>query len=347
MSARPLVPTVTELPNGQIVVMAGKDQNGLTVTIPEVVERHGLAELTDRRAVAAVLSAELRGAERQGLLRGEQRDDPVPQHFGHGQLGQGRHRLYGTRDYGAAVMYLPGKILYVGGGRTTRHGGDDRPQPGPARSGSGPDPMAYPRRHLNATMLPTGEVLVTGGTRGTSFNEPSLAVRVAEIWNPGTGVWTQLASNAVNRGLPLDVAAAARRAGAPRRQRRRAATQTAARTRREERRALLPAVPLQGHAADDHERASSAVVRRRHHREDAELRPQITQVSLIAIGSVDPRLRLQPAVHVAHLHPRRARREREGARHRNAGAAWLLHAVHPERQRRAVGGKDDPAALGR
>jgi hypothetical protein len=60
--------------------------------------------------------------------------------------------------------------------------------------------MAYPRRHLNATMLPTGEVLVTGGTSGTSFNETSLGVHVAEIWNPATGVWTQLASNAVNRG---------------------------------------------------------------------------------------------------------------------------------------------------
>jgi len=28
-------------------------------------------------------------------------------------------RLYGTRDYGSAVMYQPGKILYAGGGRTT------------------------------------------------------------------------------------------------------------------------------------------------------------------------------------------------------------------------------------
>jgi hypothetical protein len=59
--------------------------------------------------------------------------------------------------------------------------------------------MAYPRRHLNATVLPTGEVLVTSGTRGTSFDEPSLAVHVAEIWNPATGVWRQVASNSVNR----------------------------------------------------------------------------------------------------------------------------------------------------
>jgi hypothetical protein len=59
--------------------------------------------------------------------------------------------------------------------------------------------MAYPRRHLNATVLPTGEVLVTGGSSGTEFNDVANAVRAAELWNPTTGTWTTLASNAVNR----------------------------------------------------------------------------------------------------------------------------------------------------
>jgi hypothetical protein len=108
------------------------------------------------------------------------------------------YRKFGTRDYGSAVMYLPGKILYTGGGRTTRTAEIiDLTKASPAWQYTGS--MAYPRRHHNATVLPTGEVLVTGGTRGTTFNEPSLAVRVAEIWDPATGVWTQLSSNAVNR----------------------------------------------------------------------------------------------------------------------------------------------------
>jgi hypothetical protein len=95
-------------------------------------------------------------------------------------------------------MYLPGKILYAGGGRTTATAEIidlNQAAPGWKYTGS----MAYPRRHLNATILPTGEVLVTGGTRGTSFDEPSLAVHVAEIWNPTTGAWRQVASNSVNR----------------------------------------------------------------------------------------------------------------------------------------------------
>jgi hypothetical protein len=95
-------------------------------------------------------------------------------------------------------MYLPGKILYVGGGRTTATAETiDLNAASPVWKWTGS--MAYPRRHLNATMLPTGEVLVTGGTSGTAFNDPSLAVRVAEIWNAETGVWRQVASNAIDR----------------------------------------------------------------------------------------------------------------------------------------------------
>ena len=59
--------------------------------------------------------------------------------------------------------------------------------------------MAFARRHLNLTVLPTGEVLATGGVRGTTFNDPTKAVYAAELWNPGTGQWTTLSSNAVTR----------------------------------------------------------------------------------------------------------------------------------------------------
>jgi galactose oxidase len=53
---------------------------------------------------------------------------------------------------------------------------------------------------MNATILPDGQVLATGGTRGggTSIlvnTDPSLAVHEAELWNPATGNWTTLAAN--------------------------------------------------------------------------------------------------------------------------------------------------------
>jgi hypothetical protein len=62
-------------------------------------------------------------------------------------------------------------------------------------------PMANRRRHMNATILPDGQVLATGGTNGGGFVNISEgnAVKAAELWNPSTGQWTTLASNSVMR----------------------------------------------------------------------------------------------------------------------------------------------------
>ena len=60
--------------------------------------------------------------------------------------------------------------------------------------------MAFARRHHNLTVLPTGEVLATGGVAGTKHNDLTKPVRAAEIWNPTTGTWRTVASNAIVRG---------------------------------------------------------------------------------------------------------------------------------------------------
>ena len=59
--------------------------------------------------------------------------------------------------------------------------------------------MTFARRQMNATVLPTGQVLVTGGTSGGGFSNAAGAVHAAEMWDPATGVWTTMASNAVTR----------------------------------------------------------------------------------------------------------------------------------------------------
>ena len=56
--------------------------------------------------------------------------------------------------------------------------------------------MSVARRQLNATLLPDGTVLVTGGTSGPGFNNPDFPVYHAELWNPTTETWTTLASPA-------------------------------------------------------------------------------------------------------------------------------------------------------
>jgi len=192
-------PTSTELANGQVFTIAGKDEEARLVRVPEVWSSSG-----GWRALTGV-SLNLPYYPRQFLApngkifyAGELKTSLYISTSGSGSWTTVGDRTYGVRDYGAAVMYLPGKILYAGGGRTTATAETiDLNQATPAwkRTGS----MAYPRRHLNATVLPTGEVLVTSGTRATSFDDPSLAVHVAEIWNPSTGAWRQVASNSVNR----------------------------------------------------------------------------------------------------------------------------------------------------
>jgi hypothetical protein len=92
-------------------------------------------------------------------------------------------------------MYEPGKILYVGGNSSPTNTAEiiDLNQPSPAWTYTGS--LAYARWNLNATVLPTGEVLVTSGVNGSRSN-PALAVNAAELWNPATGSWTTLPSAA-------------------------------------------------------------------------------------------------------------------------------------------------------
>ena len=192
-------PTVTELPSGQMVVMGGKDQSGQLVQTTEVWNGTSWRSLTGALRLLPMYPRNFLAPNGRIFYAGELRRTLYLNTANNGSWSVVGDRLFGTRDYGAAVMYEPGKILYVGGGRTTATAETidlNAPSPGWKWTGS----MAYPRRHLNATMLPTGEVLVTGGVRGTSFNEISTGVRVAEVWNPQTGVWTQLASSAINRG---------------------------------------------------------------------------------------------------------------------------------------------------
>src|SRR5438552_16966947 len=98
-------------------------------------------------------------------------------------------------------MYEPGKILYVGGGPPTNTAEIiDLNQPSPAWAYTGS--MAFARRQRNATVLPTGQVLATGGTSGSGFSNPGGAIHAAELWDPATAVWTTMVSNAVTRIYP-------------------------------------------------------------------------------------------------------------------------------------------------
>jgi galactose oxidase len=192
-------PTATTLANGEVVTLAGRDINRSVVATPEVWTGNGWRALTGARRFLAYYPRTFLAPDGRVFYAGERQATSYLSTSRTGSWSDLGNRLYGTRDYGAAVMYEPGKVLYVGGGRTTNTAERiDLNQAAPVWRWTGS--MAYARRHLNATILPTGQVLVTGGTGGSAHTDESRAVHAAEIWNPSTGIWTVLASNSVIRG---------------------------------------------------------------------------------------------------------------------------------------------------
>jgi galactose oxidase len=103
-------------------------------------------------------------------------------------------------------MYDVGKIIFIGGGLETDTLAPTNVVEMIDLTAAAPvwtetSPMRFPRRQHNATLLPDGTVLVTGGTQGNGFNnlDPGQPVHAAELWDPATGNWTVLAAESVDR----------------------------------------------------------------------------------------------------------------------------------------------------
>ncbi|MGX7704439.1 AbfB domain-containing protein [Methylobacterium sp. Gmos1] len=105
-----------------------------------------------------------------------------------------------------AVMYDTGKILQVGGNSYDNGNGflsSSRASiidiNGGTPAVSDTSPMNFGRAWANATVLPTGQVAVTGGSK---FNDQAgdNTVLQSEIWDPKTGRWSVGASGGVYRG---------------------------------------------------------------------------------------------------------------------------------------------------
>lgn len=106
--------------------------------------------------------------------------------------------------YSGAVMYDKGKILVTGGqidggnlAATNQAQVIDLNGANATRTPVAS--MTYARKFHNALALPTGEVMVVGGTTvGQEFDDDG-TVLAPEIWNPDTGVWRTVADISVPR----------------------------------------------------------------------------------------------------------------------------------------------------
>jgi len=123
---------------------------------------------------------------------------------GNGQITSTNAIFPGNRSNqsGGVAMYDEGKILFagggvVGGGTTNVAHVVDINSGTPVVTATAP--MNFNRRFHNALMLPNGNAIMIGGnSSGLAFRDDG-TIYAAEMWNPTTGVWTELADMAKPR----------------------------------------------------------------------------------------------------------------------------------------------------
>jgi hypothetical protein len=192
-------PSGCQLANGDILAISGtQDTFATSSAIPEVwsaTHPNGWRQLTSAQRVLAYYPFTFLAPDGRVFCAGP---DQGTNYLDCAGLGAwqfvANHLSNYQRSYAGAVQYGDGKYLVVGGGDPPTNTCEviDLNQPTPAWTSTGA--MQYSRRHLNATMLPDGTVLTTGGTSGGGFNTYAGFVLPAELWNPGTGTWTKMAS---------------------------------------------------------------------------------------------------------------------------------------------------------
>jgi hypothetical protein len=195
--------SASTLPSGEVVVVGGV-RNGVNDpnTLPQVWQTlpgGGWRDLTGAQSLVNLYSPMHVAPNGKVFMSGTAQLTRYLDTSGPGTWSDLGNRLYGMRDYGSAVMYEPGKVLITGGGDPPTATAEtiDLNASSPAWSWTGS--MHFPRRHVNATILPDGKVLATGGTSSGGFNDATNAVLAAEIWDPSTGIWTQVARMQISR----------------------------------------------------------------------------------------------------------------------------------------------------
>ena len=186
--------------NGQVVILAGTDENGDNVPVPEVWASGNLTTLPAASRMLTYYPRAFLAPNGRLFYAGDQATTRYLNFTGAGAWTTVATRQVANRNYGSAAMYEPGKIVYAGGGNTTNTAEIIDLNQSPPRwtldrrdgvraSASQPDAAAdrrgagdrRRRRHRPSTTSPSRCWRRRSGT-------------------PQTGTWRTLASNAVTRG---------------------------------------------------------------------------------------------------------------------------------------------------
>ena len=203
MNAGRWYPTTTTLPNGDVLVLSGD--------IDTIVGRNNLPQVWE---VATGRWRDLWSAQPwtalypfmhvapngQLIMTGADATTRYLDPSGTGSLRFVADSNFGFRDYGTSVLYDDGKILLVGGGDPPTATAEVIDLSAPTPTWTYVSPMAVARRQLNATILPDGKVLITGGSSGEGFDNEAAPVFTTELWDPVTRQFSSLASATQYRG---------------------------------------------------------------------------------------------------------------------------------------------------
>jgi galactose oxidase len=208
-------PTNTRLPNGDVLVISGTIRSGITNVEPQVwrTATASWRNLSTAHLALPFYPFMFVAPNGKVFCAGPGQATRYLNVTGTGAWTVVADSNYGIRNWGSAVTYDEGRVLIMGGSpcgfySTTCNTSPtataeiiDLNSPTPAWSYTG-SMVTGGRKLHNATLLPDGKVLVTGGSRGsegpnTNSNDPAYG---SEMWDPATGTWTTMASLTRFRG---------------------------------------------------------------------------------------------------------------------------------------------------
>ena len=203
MNARRWYPTNTTLGNGEVLIASGYiDLTSGANTLPQVwtAANNSWRDLPGAQEVLPLYPRMHLAPNGMVFNSGANRTTRYLDTSGPGIWRTVAHTNADYHDYGSSVLYDIGKVLIAGGANPPISTTEIIDLNSPSPSWQLTAPMNNPRRHLNATLLPNGKVLITGGTSGAGFDNNNTPVHAAEMWDPVAKAWTVMASNAKYRG---------------------------------------------------------------------------------------------------------------------------------------------------